>query len=284
MPIYRKEIIAYIIDPVKGFNGSVENTIGEDGIVHYTSELNFEEYRKEKGNENLIVIDSGRLEKEIEKFKRSQMKVFEEISHEEFYRLYEVLPPKRIFKRDGAFSFFVGEPWNMTLYTFCFKSGDKYYKGIRDILMKDGELGRDITIHLKYYIRSYEELEKMTTDYLYANRNTGGTSEFDLSINDISRAVIYKYYEKYGECFLGKYNLYDEDRKNLKAELISYNGQPIYNFEFAFVVPCNDEKHVGLIREHNRKKESFNSHDIMKGIEKITDRITELKGTGLVWA
>lgn len=284
VPIYRKEKTGYIIDRVKGFKGYVENTIGEDGTVHYTSGLTFEEYKKEKGNDDLIIIDEERLDKEIEKYKRFHQKVFEDITHEEFYRLYEDLPPRRILKRNGAFSFFVGEEWNVSLHMFCFKYKEKYYKGLRDIKMKDKDLSRHIEIHLKYFTKSYEELDKLTVEYLNIHRDNGGTSEFDTSINHISRAIIHRLYEKYEKCFLGKYNLYDEDRKNLKVELISYEGQPIYNFEFDFVVPSNDEKLVELIGEHNREKDVFNNHEIMKGIEKITERITELKGTGLIWS
>lgn len=283
-PIYREEKISYIIDREKGFNGSVVNTIGENGIVHYTSRLNFEEYKKQKDNENLIILNEEELNIEIDKYKRFHQKVFEEISYEEFYRLYEVLPPKRILKRNGAFSFFVEEEWNLSLHMFCFKSKGKYYKGLRDITLDDNELGRQINIHLKYFTLSMEELDKLSADYLYRHRDNGGTSEFDATINDISRATIHKLYEKYGKCFLGKYNLYDEDRKNLRAELVVYEGQPIYNFEFAFAVPENDEKLVELIREHNREKEVFNSKEVMEGIEKMTQRIAELKGTYLIWS
>jgi len=283
-PIYREEIISYIIDRKEGFKGSAENTIGEDGIVHYTSGLTFEEYKKQKNNENLIILDEENLNKEIEKYRRFHQKVFEEITHDEFYRLYEVLPPRRILKKNGAFSFFVGEEWNLSLHMFCFKYKEKYYKGMRDIKMKDADLSRQIEIHLRYFTKSYEELNQLTEEYLNMHRDNGGTSEFDTSINHISRAIVHKFYEKHGQCFLGKYNLYDEDRKNLKAELVAYEGQPIYNFEFSIVVPSNDEKLTELIREHNREKVVFNSKEVMEGIEKITDRIVELKGIALVWA
>jgi len=142
--IYRKEEIRYIIDKEKGFQGYVENTIGENGIVHYTDYLNFEEYVKQKGNRNLIIINSRELEEEIKKYKKSQMEEFKEITEKEFYDLYECLPPMRLKTRNGAFSFFISEAWNLTLHTFCFQYGDKYYKGIRDILQTDEELGNEI--------------------------------------------------------------------------------------------------------------------------------------------
>ncbi len=62
--------------------------------------------------------------------------------------------------------------------------------------------------------KTYEELQLLAYEYIRKHRNTGGTSEFDHSINDISRASIVKFKELHGRCFLGKINHYECDRRN----------------------------------------------------------------------
>jgi len=284
VPIYREEKTGYIIDKVKGFRGFVETTVGEDGIVHYTDSLTFEEYKKVKGNENLVIIDEEQLEEETRKYKRSRMKVFEEIPEEEFYRLYECLPPVRPRKRCGAFSFFMQEADILSLHTFCFKYNGKYYKGVRDIEQKERELEHDIQTFLTYFTLEYDNLLKLSGEYHHRHRDNGGASEFDSSINDISRAIVHKFREKHGQCFLGKVNLYDEERKKLDVRLVPYDGQPIYNFEYGFVIPCHDDELIDMIKEHNREKVVFDSAAIMEGINKIFNRIYELSGTALSWS
>lgn len=282
--IYRKDVLRYIIDKKEGYKGFIENVIGEDGIVHYTDFLNFEEYKKEKANENLVVIDQKQLEEETGKYKRSRMKVFEEITEEEFYRLYECLPPVRPKKRCGAFSFFMQEAWVLSLHTFCFKYNGNYYKGIRDILQKEEDLERDIDTFLKYFTLEYDDLLKLASGYHYIHRTNGGASEFDTSINDISRAMVHQFRKKHGQCFLGKINLYDQERKNPDVKLVPYDGQLIYNFEYGFVLPCHDEELIAMIKEHNTEKEVPDPSAIMDRINKIFERIYALGGTALSWA
>ena len=213
------------------------------------------------------------------------MKVFEEITEEEFYDKYECLPPRRIKKKDGAFSFFMGGgALELTLQNFYFKYKGKYYYGIRDLEEKEDYLDHQVKAFITYYLLPYEMLLDLTVEYMDIHRDTGGTSELDYSINDISRAMVHSFYKKHGQCFLGKINLYDEDRKNLRVELVPYEGQLIYNFEYSFILPCYDEKIIGLIREHNTKKETFNSQEIMDRIVQIIKRIYDLQGTSLVWS
>jgi len=130
---------------------------------------------------------------------------------------------------------------------------------------------------------SLKELDFYTGEYLNLHRNNGGTSEFDTSINDISRAKIKRFKQERGACFLGKINLYDEARKNLDVKLVPYEGQDIYNFQYCFILPCHDEEIIELIKDHNRGGE-FNSKLILERINKITQRVLELKGDFLVWA
>ncbi|MBB4035397.1 hypothetical protein GGR21_001290 [Dysgonomonas hofstadii] len=283
--IYRNEKIKYIIDGKKEFKGIPENEIGEDGIVKYTDNLNFEEYKKEVNNPDLIVIDHDELENRVHRYKRSQMKVFKEITKEEFEEKYECMPPKRVKKRYGAFSFFMGGgEITLSLQNFYFSHQGKYYQGIRDLEYKEEYLAADIREFITYYSLSYENLLKLSERYYKIHEDNGGSSEFDTSINDISRATVYQFKKKHGQCFLGKVNLYDEERKRLDVRLVPYEEQLIYNFEYAFVVPCHDEKLIELIRDYNTEKKIFNSSEVMRDINKIFNRIEELGGTDLSWS
>ena len=283
--IYRNEKIKYIIDGEKEFKGIPENEIGEDGIVKYTDNLNFEEYKKEVNNPGLIVIDHDELDRRIHRYKRSHMKVFKEITQKEFEEKYDSMPPKRVKTRNSAFSFFMGGgEITLSLQNFYFTYQGKYYHGIRDLECKEEYLAADIKEFLTYYFLSYEELLELSERYYKIHEDNGGSSEFDTSINDISRATVYQFKKKHGQCFLGKVNLYDEERKRLDVKLIPYEEQLIYNFEYGFVVPCHDEKLIELIRDYNTEKRIFDSSEIMRDINKIFNRIEEFGGTGLSWS
>lgn len=124
-----------------------------------------------------------------------------------------------------------------------------------------------------------QQLSKETTAYLTFYE---GTSEFDKSINDISRETITTMKKEYGTCFVGKINLYGDERKK-DYKLTEYTGQKIYNFEYAFCIPCHDSKLEELITERDRA-EYTGSKDDFKRIDKIMNRIEELKGVNLFWS
>ena len=136
----------------------------------------------------------------------------------------------------------------------------------------------------KYTDKTLDELSVLACEYLNCHRNTGGISEFDHSINDISRAVVIKYKEKYDKCFLGKINHYDCDRKNPNLKLVECVGQDITNFEYGFILPCNDDEVTEMINEYNKEKETINPAEIMEQIEKITQRVVALGGDFLIWS
>jgi len=59
---------------------------------------------------------------------------------------------------------------------------------------------------MNYKQFSLEELYSLESGYILRHWANGGTSEFDMSINSISRAIIEKYNERHGNCFLGAIN------------------------------------------------------------------------------
>ena len=135
----------------------------------------------------------------------------------------------------------------------------------------------------KYHSMSLEELKQEATDYFLLHRMNGGSSEFDMSINDISRATIHVFHQRHGQCYLGKVNLYDKEWAEPDFQFIAYEGQMIYNFECDFVLPCLDEELRLLIIEHNRPTHTFDSAHTWSGVQRIFARIEELGGVSLTW-
>ena len=123
-----------------------------------------------------------------------------------------------------------------------------------------------------------KELSNETGKYLAYYQ---GTSEFDKSINDISREMIKAMKNEHDTCFVGKINLYDDDNKDYK--LTEYTGQMIYNFEYAFCIPNHDSQLEQLITDRDRAPYTGTKDDF-KRIDEIMNRIEELGGHNLFWS
>jgi hypothetical protein len=137
----------YIIDPNK-FKGSVFNTmtapagITPTHVDYMDKPTTFEEYKKEKGNENLIALTWEEFDEQYNKpHLNSLQKPFTEITREEYWEMLECLPPKRWTNIgvDKEF-FFLGECYTADLYTLCVKTGGKYFSGLRSIFMKKEDI------------------------------------------------------------------------------------------------------------------------------------------------
>jgi len=137
----------YIIDPTN-FKGSVENTMSaptgtKPTCVDYRDKpTTFEEYKKEKGKENLIALTWEEFdEKYNQPYLKSLQRPFTEITREEYWDMLECLPPKR-WTNIGLTNefFFLGECYTADLYTLCIKVGNKYFTGLRSIFMKNEEI------------------------------------------------------------------------------------------------------------------------------------------------
>lgn len=135
-----------------------------------------------------------------------------------------------------------------------------------------------------YEEMSLEQLEQLDLDYFRKYRTNGGTSEFDLSINDISRARIDAFRRERGTCFLGNINLWDKDRGNPGYRFTPYTGQQICDFEYKFGLPVEDETLRALIVEHNRKNMTFDIHAVWQRVQQITSRVQQIGGIILTWA
>lgn len=131
---------------------------------------------------------------------------------------------------------------------------------------------------------SLEQLDRLDLDYFRRHRSNGGTSEFDLSINDISRARIEAFRRERGACFLGNINLQGRERDNPDYRFTPYTGQLVHNSEFTLALPIEDETLRALIVGHNRTCKTRDSHDSWQRIQQITARVQEIGGITLTWA
>jgi hypothetical protein len=124
-----------------------------------------------------------------------------------------------------------------------------------------------------------KECSELTTKYLITH---GGTSEFNKLINDVSRETIKAMKRECGTCYLGKINLYDNDRKK-PYKLVKYTGQKIYNFEYCFCLPCYDEEVERMIEERDKAPYTGTAEDSRR-VEAITERVQQIGGKHLFWS
>jgi hypothetical protein len=135
----------FIIDPTD-YKGNIVNTMyvfkdGTEVVSYRKPAMNFAEYKKEKGNENLIAIEEEEYyEKFQEPFLKSLQGDWKEISKERYWDLLECLPPMRWTQ--GVISFFFMSEADMAYLHACIikdardKDNVKYYSALRSIFEK----------------------------------------------------------------------------------------------------------------------------------------------------
>lgn len=127
-------------------------------------------------------------------------------------------------------------------------------------------------------LKTVSDCEKAAVTYCRMHWTNGGSSEFDSSINDISRRAIELLYKEKGAGFLGKINYYEPTEL---VDLIPYDENLIIkNFQFGFIVPVYDQKLIRLIVE-NRKS---GSEGLIERLREIISYISEIGGIHLNWS
>jgi hypothetical protein len=131
----------YILDPTN-FKGTIVNSMScIEGVPQYVDFMDtpttFEEYKKQKGNENLIALSWEDFERDYyDPYIKSLCEPFKPTTKELFWDGLECLPPKRWTQfKDGEF-FFVGECTTYDLYSCYVRKGDKYFNALRSITTK----------------------------------------------------------------------------------------------------------------------------------------------------
>ena len=129
---------------------------------------------------------------------------------------------------------------------------------------------------------SIKELEKETAEYLINHAEEGGTSEFDMSINDISRAKIEAALVEWGQVYLGNVNIYDPNHGK-PVKLVKYYGEKVFNFGYSFAIPCDSPELCKMIEDRDNS-EYTGTKDDYKRVTEIHNLIDSLGGFYLIWA
>lgn len=133
------------------------------------------------------------------------------------------------------------------------------------------------TLNLEKF--SLIELEQAANDYHIYHKDNFFASEFDQSINDISRAKIKAMYKENGSCWLYKLNKWE----TTDPDVWEYKGQKVYNFSCSFITAQRDDLLAQMVIDYNQPKEVHNPKASWRQINEIFDRVKEVKGIITTW-
>jgi hypothetical protein len=115
-----------------------------------------------------------------------------------------------------------------------------------------------------------------------AREHEGWPGEADERVNNANRRVVAAMAEAHGEAWLGKINLYGNERHGGHPVMWKWDGGTVYNFDAAFVVPAFDEELVRLVKERDDAEYTGTKDDAVR-VEAIMQRITDIGGVHLFW-
>ena len=127
-----------------------------------------EELREKEGNPYLVALSIKALRKHFRIYSEALCGPFEEVSEARYYDQLSVLPPIRK-NRD---SFFMGEPYRGNIHYFYFKTGNRYFTGLRPVDTPYGELQRQIGEHY-CHINRRPGIEKWTVSSSQGDKSFG---------------------------------------------------------------------------------------------------------------
>lgn len=110
----------------------------------------------------------------------------------------------------------------------------------------------------------------------------GWPVEADENLNDANRALVAAIAAEHGQCWLGKINLYGEERHGRAPVLWRWDGDVVFNFGCAFVVPAYDAELERMIRERDDAPYTGVAGDVVR-VEAIMARIAAAGGHHLLW-
>lgn len=133
----------YIINS-RCFDGMCLTAMSDDRHSDYGGET-LEELRDKDKNPYLVAVSPKQIDLLLKRYIRTLCKPFLEITEERYYDLLNSLLPVRM--KSGWF--FVGKPYYGNFYLFCFRSGDRFFKGVRSLRLTDLEISNQIKEHMK---------------------------------------------------------------------------------------------------------------------------------------
>lgn len=100
--------------------------------------------------------------------------------------------------------------------------------------------------------------------------------------NNLQREKIAAVFEMSGKAYIGKVNLYGDEREVLSGDavFVEYSGEIVYNFDADFIVPAADSVLAEMIVQWNTE----GLPKTLNLIGKITNRIDEIGGINLMWS
>lgn len=126
----------YVIDS-RYYRGSAVAVFSDD--AHNDSEPGetLEMLQQRCKNPHLTAVTPERLAFLQRRYRRSLQEPFREIGREEYYRLYNAMPPLRSVRNER---FFAGEAYLDDLHLFCFRLAGRYFAAVRSTRLNDREL------------------------------------------------------------------------------------------------------------------------------------------------
>jgi len=133
-------------------------------------------------------------------------------------------------------------------------------------------------------MKKLEKANAEMTEIFKRARTNGdfGPSEFDQDTNDVTRDIIAAFREQHGQCWLGKINLYGDERKHTGEILKQYLGGIVYTFSCSFIAPLYDQTLVDLIHQRDIAPYTGTKKDMAR-INEISDRIDAIGGQFVHW-
>jgi hypothetical protein len=103
---------------------------------------------------------------------------------------------------------------------------------------------------------------------------------YENPLNDLQRDLIAAYAREHGHAWLGKVNLYKEDKG--RPVMWEWDGAIVLNFGARFVVPCFSLELVTMILERANAEYTGTAADYER-VKAIHARIHEMGGELLIW-
>ncbi len=133
----------YVIDS-RYFDGSCLTSMHDGTRSDYGGET-LQELRERERNPFLVAVSPEKVLFLTRRYVRILCTPFREITREDYYFLFECVPPARM----GRNWFFVGEAYYGDLYPFCFTRDGRYFRGERPVYLKGETIKKVIDEHLK---------------------------------------------------------------------------------------------------------------------------------------
>lgn len=129
-------------------------------------------------------------------------------------------------------------------------------------------------------MKTLKQLETATNQYLKDNWEWGGTSEFDTSINDISRKKLYVFAKQNGGfCYVYKINPWNNELFYKRYSI----GESVYNFSWDIATARKNKTIINTISERN-KPGKYDRNKNKQEIDTIYNELDKVNGINLIWS